>query len=75
MYKRQVLNVVTDDMNENTLIIKLFTTNGFIEKLSTAKRVTVNGVRTSDFEMMYNALCTTGEDGVRTVINLSLIHI
>lgn len=64
-----VLNVVTDDMNENTLIIKLFTTNGFIEKLSTAKRVTVNGVRTSDLEMMYNALCTTGEDGVRTVIN------
>ena len=64
-----VLNVVVDDVNENTLIIKLFTTNGFIEKLSTAKRVTIDGVRTAEAEVVYDALCTLGEGDVRTVVN------
>lgn len=50
--------VGVDNDNDDELIANMFTTNGFLETLAFAEKVTVNGEPLKTKETIYSALCT-----------------
>lgn len=55
-----VLNAAIDDELDEAVVVKMFTTNGFIEKLRTAEKVKIDGVKRSKINDIYETLCPGG---------------